>query len=421
MSRDDSPLRGRMVFLVGARRSGTNWLQRVLAAHPDVVAIPSETYVLSHGLRPFSERVQHGAVGLGRTGAVYMDRQEFLDASRDYCDRLFSGLEPAGLTARRILERTPWHVYCVDLIADVYPDAWVLHIIRDGRDVARSLLSQPWGPETMREAAEEWRGSVEGGRSQPRPDRYREVRYENLLSDPAATMPDLIEWLGLDADRGTVEKMLAEAGVEFNVDPSERGVRTGKWKALAPDQLAEFEGVAGALNTELGYADDGAPEDAFPAAAAQGRPDRAGPIRRARRRLRAARSSGTGGGKTFEREAVDRLEAAQVVFERVLEAIHIDPGRLEELLAPQADVRIVNRGSDWSGRGPDAARRLIAALREDPLRAGHQVRGDVQSGLPTFTAVLAYELPDGSRAERVVSARIRDERISGIYVYSTAG
>ena len=213
MGIEDSPLRDTMVFLVGARRSGTNWLQRALAAHPEVLAIPSETYVFSDGLRPLSERVQHGAVGLRRTGAVFMEREDFLEASREFCDRLFAGVrERSNPSARRIIERTPWHAYCVELIADVYPDSWVLHIVRDGRDVARSLLAQEWGPKTMREAAEEWRGSVEAARGARKPARFREVRYEQLLADPPAALPDLAHWLGLDADRATIEQMLAEIG-----------------------------------------------------------------------------------------------------------------------------------------------------------------------------------------------------------------
>ena len=53
----------------------------------------------------------------------------------------------------------------LDLIAEIYPDARVLHIIRDGRAVTRSLLALPNGPSTIEDAAEEWRESVAAFRS----------------------------------------------------------------------------------------------------------------------------------------------------------------------------------------------------------------------------------------------------------------
>src|SRR4051794_19181933 len=59
MSRADSPLRGRMIFNVGARRSGTFWLQRIVAAHPGVSAVPSETHLFSDGIAPLFSRLQH--------------------------------------------------------------------------------------------------------------------------------------------------------------------------------------------------------------------------------------------------------------------------------------------------------------------------------------------------------------------------
>src|SRR4051794_29917065 len=150
-----------MVFLVGAQRSGTNWLQRMLATHPDIATLPSETQLFNAGLAPFEVLVQHGLLGSPSTASVFMDRDDFLDATRNFCDRAFGGvadrLHPGAL---RVVERSPNHVEHLGLIGAVYPDAWFLHIVRDGRDVARSLQSQPWGPRTVREAAHRWARSV---------------------------------------------------------------------------------------------------------------------------------------------------------------------------------------------------------------------------------------------------------------------
>ena len=370
MGVEDSPLRDTMVFLVGARRSGTNWLQRVLASHPEVYAIPSETYVFSEGLQPLSERVHHGAVEVRRTGAVFMDRADFVDASRDFCDRLFGGLrERSDPAARRIVERTPWHAHSVDLIADVYPDAWVLHIIRDGRDVSRSLLSQPWGPDTMGEAAAEWRETVELAQAARKPASYREVRYEELLADPARTVPARVEWLGLNADPETVERMLTEAGIKYNVDPSAPKTKAGKWSELPADQLAEFARVAGALNAELGYDQDPGPGGDASAAEASPLPEREQEsiAVRARRQLAEARARVSGKPPPgFDREILNRLEYAEYVFERLLDAMHSDPRRIADILTEEVDIRVVGSEDEWEGRGSEQAGRLIDVLRADP-------------------------------------------------------
>jgi hypothetical protein len=398
-------------------------MQRVLAAHPEVYAIPSETYVLSEGLRPLSERVHHGAVEIRRTGAVFMDRAEFVDAARDFCDRLFGGLrERSDPGATRILERTPWHAHTIDLIADVYPDAWVLHLIRDGRDVARSVMSQPWGPDTMPEAAAEWRETVELALGARKPERYREVRYEDLLADPARTVPELVEWLGLEAGSETVARMLTEAGIKYNVDPSAPVAKAGKWTELPAEQLDEFARIAGALNARLGYEQAVPGEaDAVPAETPATEWRRESMAERARTQLAAARARVTGKPPPgFEREVLNRLEYAEYVFERLLDAMHTDPERIADLLTDEVDVRLVGSRDEWEDRGAGAGGRLIEALAADPALRGRQLRGDVHGGLPNCTAILSYELPDGAKAERVVVARIRGDKVTGISFYAPA-
>lgn len=88
MSRNASPRRDRVLFLVGVRRSGTNRLRRIVDAHPDASVIPAETYLLSHGVAPLRARVQYGLAGSARTGSLFVDRDEFHDAVRDLCDRV---------------------------------------------------------------------------------------------------------------------------------------------------------------------------------------------------------------------------------------------------------------------------------------------------------------------------------------------
>lgn len=416
MSRQASPLQGRVAFLVGVRRSGTNWLRRIVDAHPDASVIPSETYLLSHGIAPLRERVQHGLTGSARTGSLHVDRDVFLDATRDLCDCLLgSHLDSLDQPVHVLGERTPDHVRVLDLVADVYPDAAVVHIVRDGRDVARSLVSQSWGPTTYREAAEEWVSGIRSAREHaPRLPRYVEVSYEELLTDPVAQVPALYRFLGLADNDDVVRRALAEADVPYNVDPASTAVSAGKWRGgLASDDLRAVIDVAGPLLAELGY---------DPGEAASG--DRAGADTRAtgtslaeRARAVVGQLAWARGRAPFQREVLDRLGTAMGRVEAFFDDVAV--GRLDDLdrhFAGRARVRWLQGSASWDERGPDAVNRLAGALGADPALAGRQVRGDVHPGVPAFTIVSTWEA-GGRHHDRVAVVTCYDDRISELTWY----
>lgn len=252
----DSPMRSRMIFLVGARRSGTNWLFRMLTTHPAIAGIRSETHLFSHGIAPLTERFQCASPDSPTTGVVYMDRERMLDALRTFCDSVFTEFaDVVDPTADLLVERTPLHANHLDLISRIYPDAAVVHIIRDGRDVARSLMAQEWGPTTMTDAAREWATAIGNARAAAVP-RYREVRYEMLLANPAAELETLVDWLELPAADALSEAIEAEASKAFNVSRGHPGFTAGKWiSKLTPHELADFEREAGDVRRGLGYPD----------------------------------------------------------------------------------------------------------------------------------------------------------------------
>src|SRR5689334_4135504 len=112
-----SPLQGRLIFATGCRRSGTNWLQSTLTSHPAGVGMPPETSLFRRGLAQPHDRFQHANPASPRTGKVFMPREAMLGALRDFSDRVFEeNLTRLGPDARYLVERTPWHVYDLELI-----------------------------------------------------------------------------------------------------------------------------------------------------------------------------------------------------------------------------------------------------------------------------------------------------------------
>lgn len=386
MGRVDSPLRDRMVFLVGAQRSGTNWLQRMLAAHPAVVSLPSETHLFTGGMDAVAERFQHGVLGSPATGNIYMDRDEFLDAARDFCDRVFTGVaDRLDADACRVIERSPNHVEQLELIGAIYPDAWFLHIVRDGRDVARSLLSQPWGPTSVEEAAQVWARSMKSARAAaPTLARYREVGYELLLADPSDGMRDVFEWLGLAAAPDVMARVTAEAGVSFNTDTKRPDIGTSKWVGdWSSSDLAAFDRVAGDVLRELGYPD----AELVPPRKPRSRPQT--------RRPRLRRKSG---------QPRLPLEAQQRTVDTLCAAMaNGDPAAASSLVTG----------------GATAA--LAEVMQRDPAPWGRQLRGNVHVGGTSTTVVLTHELDHEVTDRVIVAAFDNAARVTSLTVYRYPG
>lgn len=429
MGRATSPLRDRMIFVVGARRSGTNWVQRVLAAHPDVAAAPTETYLFSRGIAPLAERFQHGSPASVSLGTVYMHREAFLDALRDFCDEVFGGLLAALRPgATRLCERTPEHATCLELIGAVYPDARVVHIIRDGRDVARSLAGQAWGPGSLRAAAEEWASHVAAARAAGRRlAHYHEVRYERMLADPRSQLEALFGFLGLDAPDAVVAEAEREARAPFNVDPNHPVVAADKWRtALRADELAEVNAVAGPLLAELGYA---TPDPGLPSAHADGRTGTADPVgppssrpavvgrlrsgaSRVRRRTRRHDGAGDVHRRIFEVQGTADAVAAAISAR--------DVAALSALLAPDAVVRVVADGDDRRARAGAGRDLLAGCLAADPALDGTVVWGDAHPGVPTCTVLARYRTTDGAVHDRVLAVTEEAGRVTSLTWYQLA-
>jgi hypothetical protein len=93
---------------------------------------------------------------------------------------------------------------CAEVVARYAPDARVIHLVRDGRDVAASMNAaaggwgRGWAPADVETAARSWVRHVQAAREYRLIGfRYREVRYESLLDADIDTLRDLFDFLEL--------------------------------------------------------------------------------------------------------------------------------------------------------------------------------------------------------------------------------
>ena len=242
----------RFVFVVGSPRSGTTFLAGAIGSLPGFVDLGE--------VAPLKAAVPELAT---------LEPQEAAKRMR----RTLGVARRVGLVgAIRAVEQTPELAHLVEVIPLAYPEARIVHIVRDGRDVACSLLEKPWlrreqaktddaglaygsyarfwvepdrreefeTASDARRAAWVWRRYVSAARSAGVP--LLEIRYEQTTEDPAAIAQELGRFL--DAPIDPLTTALAGAHADS----------VGRHRAdLTEEQLADVLAEAGDLLRELGY------------------------------------------------------------------------------------------------------------------------------------------------------------------------
>jgi len=244
----------RLVFVVGSPRSGTTFLAGAIGSLPGFVDLGEVT--------PLKAAVPELAA---------LEPNEAARRLR----RILAIARRVGLVgAVRAVEQTPELAHLVHVLPIAYPQAKVVHLVRDGRDVVCSLLEKPWlrpdqakaddagigygsyarfwvEPERRREfetvsdarrAAWAWRRYVTAARAAG--TRLLELRYEQIADAPDAAAQQLAAHV--DAPAHELAAALRRA----------HGSSVGRYRReLSEEQLDEVLAEAGGLLRELGYAD----------------------------------------------------------------------------------------------------------------------------------------------------------------------
>lgn len=278
----------RPVFIVGAPHSGTGLLAAALKrsagfhltmGRPGVLRV---TYAFARRPSIASERGQ-GAARVLRD--AYAQAWQISTSGCMECPpecRELAGRPGPGPClddtsgTHRYADASPDLLYSVDVLFDAFPDAQLLQIIRDGRDVVADMLGDEqcmaWfkpgvtnldevfpnpflGVEEPAERARwpvaaaavkcalRWRGSVRLSarlRAQTPEDQLYTVRYEDLVNRPSRVIGSVADYLGTPVSKAAL------AGID------DRGV--GGWRdRLTPRQITQVERIAGAELRRLGY------------------------------------------------------------------------------------------------------------------------------------------------------------------------
>lgn len=274
---DDGLLNGaRCVFVIGAPRSGTTWLQRMIEAHPSVASIPQELTLFSRYLGPvvkaYSQEEANISQGRWKQGLPLLwSKERFDHFARQALSAAYEEVIKKNPQGTVLLDKHPGYCFHLSLLEQYLPGCRIIHIIRDGREVAVSMLSAKerigFGASSIQGCAIEWVGSVMAARAHGAligPQRYLELRYERLVESTADELACVLAFCGLPAD-DDLARRIAEANhislrAVSSADPAMHRLRMQKgdsWSTrLDVRQRFWFNRIAGPQLIELAYAKD---------------------------------------------------------------------------------------------------------------------------------------------------------------------
>jgi hypothetical protein len=188
---ESNPRMPRPIFIVGCQRSGTTMLRLVLDSHSHISCGPETRFLAD------LERI---------VGPDWKRLSQYGYSQEEWYARIavfFDGVKSDYARSKgkqRWADKTPIYAKHLDFITKVFPDAQVIHLIRDGRDVALSHRKR-FGYWSAVKATVKWSRYIDAARSVGQTlaaDRYFEMRYENIVGDNENALRSLFEFLGED-------------------------------------------------------------------------------------------------------------------------------------------------------------------------------------------------------------------------------
>ena len=207
------------IFIVGVGRSGTTLLQCMLNAHSRVCFLP-ETHFLRHypGVPGVADRIRRRGMtaiwsrlandpDIRRVGPDLL--ADILDERPDTLAGFYRTLLDRYAEihrAERVGEKDPKNIEILPVIRGWFPEARIIHVVRDPRDVVVSRMRAEWSRGRCFLAhLIACREQLHLGRTEGPAlfgSNYREIRYEDLISRPEETLSNVCEWMELEYESG---------------------------------------------------------------------------------------------------------------------------------------------------------------------------------------------------------------------------
>lgn len=280
-------------FITGMARSGTTWINNLLKFHPQIAMAEREGWLMIHLFNVFGQ-AKDTFNEKARYSFYNFTREDIRLMVRFFTEHIFFDLAKSKPGARVAGEKTPQGNSTMPRILEVFPDARIIQIIRDGRDVVVSNwflsfnaanqdslmgLSRDLGfdlnhlapdeipDEYVRFQIRNWNRAMLNKKKEEHrlhDDNYCEIKYEDLHRRPEQILRQVLLYLDVDANEKIIHNMIQanqfkrisggrERGEEVRNAMYRKGV-IGDWKNfLKPEQEIIIEEEAGEMLRRYGY------------------------------------------------------------------------------------------------------------------------------------------------------------------------
>ncbi|MCP4363366.1 MAG: sulfotransferase [Chloroflexi bacterium] len=201
------------IFIGGCSRSGTTLLGAMLGAHSAAICTP-ESHFKIDVLR--SSAVQNDQLDMAAATDFINRHWRFqiwempLEVDHDISPAFPSLMNAiASQYAAKVgrpdasiwIDHTPENISYTHTLLAQFPQAKMIHLVRDGRAVAASIMPLDWGPNSIIKASRWWMRMVSFGlaaESTFGPQKVMQIRYEDLVQNPAGSLQKICRFLNLD-------------------------------------------------------------------------------------------------------------------------------------------------------------------------------------------------------------------------------
>lgn len=269
----------RPIIVLGCPRSGTTLVQVMLHSHPRIAIAPETRFLLpAYRLRrrfgDLEDPVNRRALAEFIVGRGYFFANLGLDRRATF-RRIMEGPSTLGSAIGIVLrayaerfdrprwgEKRPGYHRHIEVVLRLFPDAQIVHVVRDPRDCVASLKRMPWWKRGSYHSMSAWAQSIDYTDEAARtwPGVVARVQYERLVADPETELKALCAALGEDYDPAMAEpERLAPVVVprkqwhrSTRVTPTTE--RVGRWRGeLEPWEAALCETVLAERMRTFGY------------------------------------------------------------------------------------------------------------------------------------------------------------------------
>jgi hypothetical protein len=215
------------MFIVGSPRSGTTFLASLMA--PTRFGAPVETHFIT---KYYKKLASYGDLNhfdnFKKLVSHILKERPVMQWGLKYdiphmYDEIKSNMSYGNLCSNIILKRfnsmekehwgdkTPMYIDDIDIIIELFPNAKYIYIVRDGRDVALSLLQKDWGPNNIYACAKYWSNSNRAEQRMDnmfKADNFLSLKYEDLLVDTQIKIEQIYQFLDEPYPTGDAAKLI---------------------------------------------------------------------------------------------------------------------------------------------------------------------------------------------------------------------